>query len=144
MSKRRISKASKRRLTFFGTLSVVAIVYFCFSLLYNLYTIYSLVNEKKDLDNLYVELQEKADTLKKDIEKLNDEEYLAKYVREQYLYVGNGEYKLIIDPNSIKEETDNISKELNKNYIIFGLSILMLLIFIYVFSKGDKNKSKKK
>ena len=65
-------------------------------------------------------------------------------MREQYLYVGNGEYKLIIDPNSIKEETDNISKELNKNYIIFGLSILMLLIFIYVFSKGDKNKSKKK
>jgi len=142
MAKRKIPRKSKRRLAVFGTISVAAIVCFCFSLLYNLYTIYDLLNEKKELENLYVELQGEAETLKKDIEKLNDEEYLAGYAREHFLYVGDGEYKLIIDPDSVKEEVDEVSNELNKNYIISGFSIFMILVFIYVFSKGDKNKVK--
>ena len=68
MAKRRISKASKRRLTFFGTISLVAILYFCFSLIYNVYTIYDLSKEKKSLENLFIQLQEEAESLKIDIE----------------------------------------------------------------------------
>lgn len=141
MTKRRITKASKRRLTFFGTISLVAIVYFGFSLIYNVYTIFDLTREKKELENLYVELQEEAESLKIDIGKLNDEKYLANYAREHYLYSKDGEYIIQID--DLKEVEDNISSEINKNYIILGLSILMIVIFIYILSKGKKKKKKK-
>ena len=53
MPKRRITKASKRRLTVFGTISLIAIVYFCISLIYSGYSIYSLSKEKKELENLF-------------------------------------------------------------------------------------------
>ena len=140
MPKRRISKASKRRLTFFGTISLVAIVYFCFSLIYNAYTIYDLSKDKKNLDELLVELKKESDNLKLDIEKFNDPKYLADYARENYLYSKDGEY--IIQIEDIEDIEEDITKEINKNYIILGLSLLMVLIFIYIFSKGRK-KSKK-
>jgi hypothetical protein len=56
MPKRRITKASKRRLTIFGTVSVFAIIYFFVNLIYTGYTIYNLTTEKKELDKLYLEL----------------------------------------------------------------------------------------
>lgn len=145
MAKRRITKASKRRLTFFGTISVVAIVYFCFSLIYNVYTIYDLSSQKKFLENLYVELQEETESLKIDIEKLNDQTYLANYAREHYLYTNaeNGEYIIQID--DIEEIEEDVEKEINKNYLIFGLSLIMLFIFVYIIFKGKKkNKNNKK
>ncbi|MBE6139126.1 MAG: hypothetical protein E7174_01280 [Firmicutes bacterium] len=140
MPKRRISKASKRRLTFFGTISLIAIAYFFFSLLYNIYTIYDLTMEKKSLENLYVELQEETETLKIDIQKLNDKDYLANYAREHYSYTNaeNGEYIIKID--DIEEVEEDLTDEINKNYMILGLSGLMLLIFIYILSKGKKKR----
>ena len=86
MAKRRITKASKRRLTIFGTISVVAIIYFSISLIYSFYSIYNLSQQKKELEEKYIVLQEEAEKLKIDIEKLNDEKYLADYARENYLY----------------------------------------------------------
>lgn len=142
MTKRRISRASKRRLTFFGTISLIAIVYFFFSLIYNIYTIYDLSMEKNRLEKLYVELQDKAETLKIDIEKLNDDNYLANYAREHYLYSKDGEYIIQIDATDIEQIQDGISSEINKNYIIIGLSIFMLLVFIYILRKNRKSKRK--
>ena len=142
MTKRRISKASKRRLTFFGTISLVAIVYFGFSLIYNIYTIYDLSMEKKELENLYVQLQDEAESLKVDIEKLNDNNYLANYAREHFLYSKDGEYIIQIDTSDIEQVEDGISNEINRNYIIVGLSAFMILIFVYILSKGKKSKKK--
>ena len=142
MTKRRISKASKRRLTFFGTISLIAIVYFTFSLVYNIYTIYDLSIEKKRLETFYTELQEEAETLKIDIEKLSDSNYLANYAREHYLYSKDGEYIIQIDKSDLESIDDSISKELNKNYIIIGLSIFMVFIFIYILIKSKKGNKK--
>ena len=142
MAKRRITKASKRRLTFFGTISLVAIVYFCFSLIYNVYTIYELAKEKKELQSFYVELQEEAESLKIDIEKLNDEDYLANYAREHYLYSKDGEYIIQID--DLENIEEDISNEINKNYLIIVLSVIMILIFIYIILKGKRKPKKKK
>ena len=142
MPKRRISKASKRRLTFFGTFSIVLIVYFCFSLIYNIYTIYDLTKQKNQLEKLYVELQEEAESLKIDIEKLNDENYLANYAREHYLYSKDGEY--IIQMDDVEQVEEDLSEEINKNYLILGLSLLMILIFIYIISKGKRKTKKSK
>ena len=138
MAKRRISKASKRRLTFFGTLSLVAIVYFLFSLSYNVYTIYNLTNERKNLERLYAELQDKAETLKIDIEKFSDSSYLANYAREHYLYSKDGEYIIQIDTSDVEKVENEVNIEINKNYIIIALSIFMLFVFIYIFSRSRK------
>lgn len=140
MAKRRISKASKRRLTFFGTISLIAILYFGFSLIYNAYLIIDLTNEKKNLESLYVDLQEESKQLKIDIEKLNDDTYLANYAREHYLYSKDGEYIIQFDQEEFEED---LNSEINKNYIILGLSLLMVLIFIYILSKGKKKRRKK-
>lgn len=144
MPKRRITKASKRRLSIFGTISVVAIVYFCFSLIYNGYSIYNLSRQKEKLENDFVELQEKAEDLKLDIEKLNDPKYLADYARENYLYSKDDEYILQIEEIvETKEEIDTISTSINKNYILFGLGFLIFLIFVYIIIKSRKKDKKK-
>ena len=144
MSKRRVTKASKRRLTIFGTISLIAIVYFFISLICSIYTISNLTKEKKELENLYVELQEKAEDLNLDIEKLNDPDYLADYARENYLYSKDDEYILQIEEViETKEEIDTISTSINKNYILLGLVSLIFLMFLYIIIKSRKKDKKK-
>lgn len=144
MPKRRITKASKRRLTIFGTVSVIAIVYFIISLIYSFYSIYDLSMQKKELENTYLALQEEAENLKIDIEKLNDEKYLADYARENYLYSKDDEYIIQIEEIiETKEEIDTLDTIIDKNYILIGLSFLILLIFIYILFKGKKRNKKK-
>ena len=128
MAYRRVSKTAKRRLTLFGTLSIISIIYFSFSFLYNIYTINNLKDEKKKLDEYYVNLQEEFDELKKYKESLEiSDEEKANYIRENYSYVKDGEYKLKIE--EIEEESEKISDEINKNYIILAFSILIILMF---------------
>ena len=144
MSKRRVTKASKRRLTIFGTISLIAIVYFFISLICSIYTISNLAKEKKELENLYVELEEKAKDLNLDIEKLNDPDYLADYARENYLYSKDDEYILQIEEViETKEEIDTISININKNYILLCLVFLIFLMFLYIIIKSRKKEKKK-
>lgn len=146
MSKRKISMASKRRLTVFGTLSVLAIIYFIVSLFYNLYTIYNLINEKNKLEKNYIALQEEAENLKLDIEKLNDADYLANYARENYLYSKEGEYVLQLKDRTkeTEEKIDIISNNIKKNYLIVGLSVIMIIILVSIAKKGKKRTKKRK
>ena len=144
MAKRRISKASKRRLSLFGPLCIFFIIYFCVSLVYNIYSIYNLTLEKSNLKKEYLLLQEKSDELKKDIDKLNDPKYLADYAREQYLYSKNGEYIIQIDKDGLNDSIESIDSNINKNYVIISLTVVMLLVFIYIFAKSKKVKKKRK
>lgn len=146
MPKRRISKASKRRLTVFGPIFLFFIIYFSFSFIYNIYKIIDLTNDKKNLENHYVQLQEEAEQLKLDIAKLNDKKYLADFARENYLYSKDGEYIIKIGED-LKDDLDEtsylmkkINSVLNKNYIVLILSGLVILIFIYILFKGRKRK----
>ncbi len=144
MAKRRITKASKRRLSFFGAISVGAIIYFLISLIFNIYTICDLSIQKKELEDRLLVLKEESENLKLDIEKLNDEKYLADYARENYLYSKDDEYIIQIEEIvETKEEIDTISTVINKNYILLGLGILLVLIFLYILTKGKKNNKKK-
>ena len=143
MAKRRIPKVSKRRLTILGPISLIAILYFCFSLFYNAYNIYNLTNQKNELEDLYVQLQENAEDIKIYIEKLSDSEYLANYAREHYGYTTGGEYKIEFDLDSVEEDVDTIQNTINKNYVILALSGLMILIFVYILKKGKKKTRKK-
>lgn len=146
MAKRRITKASKRRLAVFGTLSITVIFIFAFSLLYNIYTIFNLTNEKIKLESFYVNLQEEAEQLKIDIEKLNDPKYLAAYARKEYGYSGPGEYilKLGDDINQTNDTISALNIEIKKDYIIIGLSVLMFFIFVYILFKGKRKPKNKR
>lgn len=133
---KRISRASKKRLMFFGTLSLICIISFVFSLIFNIYTIFNLTIEKKQLENKYIKLQEESEKLKKDVEKLNDPDYLADYAREKYLYSTQGEY--IIQMEEVEETIQTIDETLNKNYII--TAIVILIIIYLIFHRKRKRK----
>ena len=135
MSKK-VAKVTKRRLTVFGTISLVAIVYFCFTLGYHLYTIYNLRVQKNELEETYSKLQNEADDLQIEIDKLNDPDYLARYAREKFSYSKDGEY--IIKINETEKELDNIDDTLNINYVVVGLSGVLVLVFIYIIFRSRK------
>ena len=145
MARRKISKASKRRLSFFGPICIIIILYFLFSLLYNVYTIYTLTVEKNNLEKKYYLLQEESERLKTDIEKLNDEKYLADYARENYKYSKEGEYILQVEKEKeAEEELNSINFELNKNYILICISVFLFFMFVHLIRKNKREKKKHK
>lgn len=135
---RRISKSTKRRLRVFGILSLVCILYFIFCLGFELYKVHELKLEEKQLKEEYESLKKEAEELEVEIDELNDPEYLAKYARENYSYSKDGEY--IIKLNDKDEEIKKVNNEINGNYIIVGLSIFIIIIFLYVIIRSKKNK----
>ena len=63
----------------------------------NISKIYSMKLETTRLKEEQVSLEEEHKELEKDIKKLNDPDYITKYVREKYLYSKDGEIILRID-----------------------------------------------
>ena len=53
--------------------------------------------EKKQLEEKITLLEKEKDVLESDILKLKDPDYIAKYVREKYLYSKDGEVILRMD-----------------------------------------------
>ena len=95
--KKRKASKSKIRIFFaflvFGTItSILGYNLFC-----NIINIYNMKNEKLELKKKLVSLEEEKEDLETDILKLNDPEYIAKYVREKYFYSKEGELILRID-----------------------------------------------
>lgn len=68
---------------------------------YNLYSNLSTINEmklqKKELQNKIVSLKKEKEILESDLIKLEDPDYIAKYVREKYFYSKDGELILRMD-----------------------------------------------
>ncbi len=134
--KKKVSKASKRRLMIFGILSIMAIVYFFVTLFGYTYSYISLKKEENNLKNQLVFLQDKKANLKIEIQKLNDPEYVARYAKENYLYSADGEYVLKIDTN--EETEDNVVTNNNNVYYIIG--IILFLICLLIFRRKKKEK----
>ena len=97
--KKKKRKASISKIKIFFSIivftSITAILgYDC---LINILKIYDMKNEKKSLEEKLVVLQEEKEVLEGDILRLNDPEYIAKYVREKYFYSKDGEFILRLD-----------------------------------------------
>src|SRR5574344_996722 len=114
-----ISKASKRRLIIFGTISMVVIVYFLFSLTTMTYNIRVLTKKQNHLEKSLTELKESEDDLKNQLEKLSDPDYIARYARETYSYSKDGEYIIRLDENKQQTEEDEVIKDYSK-YVLIG------------------------
>lgn len=99
MGKKRKRKTSKSKIRIFVSLIVfgsvtVALAYNCFT---NIVKIQEMKNEKKELETQLVNLQEEKEVLETDILKLENPDYIAKYVREKYFYSKDGELILRLD-----------------------------------------------
>lgn len=134
--KKKIPKASKKRLAVFGTISVIIIFYFIFLLGYYIYQIYELKKEQKTLNDNYTELKAEEKELRNEIEKLQDDDYIARYAREEYSYSKDGEYILKIKEEETEEENINhLDINVDYNYIIYGGIGLLGIIIIHTIRK---------
>lgn len=131
------NKKSKRRLAFFGTLSIFIIGYFIFNFCYYSYRIMVLETSKTNLETELSTLQKKEETLTSDIQKLKDPEYIAKYARENYMYSRDGEYIIKIEDDTIIE--DEKKDSIDYKYLIIGSVACLSLIFIYVVKKKNSD-----
>ena len=134
--KKKIPKASKKRLAVFGTISVMIILYFIFLLGYYIYQIYQLKEEQKKLNDNYTELKANEKELRNEIERLQDSDYIARYARENYSYSKNGEYILKLKSEDNKEENKK-SFEINidYNYIVYAGVAILIIIIIHIVRK---------
>lgn len=134
--RKKIPKASKKRLAVFGTISVIIIFYFIFLLGYYVYQIYELKKEQKELNDNYIELKVEEKALRNEIEKLQDQDYIARYAREEYSYSKDGEYILKIKKDEKGEEkTNSLDINVDYNYIIYGGIGLLGIIIIHTIRK---------
>ena len=93
--------------------------------------------EKKRLEEELVELENEEDNLKIQIEMLKDEDYLAKYARENYLYSKDGEIVLKIDEDE-DTKVPNDEMSIDTKYVIYIGSGMIGLLILYVIFKKDK------
>lgn len=135
MAKKKVTKASKRRLILFGTLSCLMVGYFLFSAFHYTYSITKLENQKTVLEEQLVTLKEEEQTLKTEIQKLQDPEYIARYARENYLYSKDGEYIIKIEKEEPEEKKE---EEVETYYPIFflGIGIVFFFIILYILRKS--------
>lgn len=140
--KNNVTIQARRRLFFLRPISLFLVIFVVITFASNSYRLYQLVNEKKEKENNYIELQEESEHLKNEITKLNNPEYLAKYARENYAYSKDGEIIIKIDK---KNENDVERQEIKTNvkstkidlkqYSFVGIILLVLYISIYFVRK---------
>lgn len=142
MAKRQITKSSKRRLVILMPVVIFLIGYAAFTLIMTVSELYSLNKEEKELKENLTQLKGNAEDLKTEINKLQDEDYVARYARENYLYTKDGEYVIKVDEKETKEQTEKL--EIAENYIIYGCAALIVLVILYIIHKHRKKKKLEK
>ena len=85
-------KKKALRFLFFGVASFVFIGYFITIVINMSLEIFNKYEEKDVLNEELNTLKEKEQELSTDVLKLQDPEYVARYLREKYYYSKNGEY----------------------------------------------------
>lgn len=92
-----MTKKDKRRITLLMFIFIPLLIMFVSRMFSYWSVIYSNVKEKKELELKYKEILEREDLLKSEISKLEDEEYVARYAREKFLYSKDGEIIIKLD-----------------------------------------------
>lgn len=137
MSKRKVTKASKRRLLFFGSICVLVISYFIINTVTMLLDIKKLSTEQQTLQDNLLALQEDEVILNKELSKLKNDEYKARYAREYFLYSKEeGEYifATILEDEEVKVEEEQPQYDLYQ-YIIAAVIILLLLVILFILKR---------
>ena len=136
MKRKKFSRTSKRRLAFFGTLSLIVIGYAVFSFVYYSVNLLKAKNENINLENKLKSLQNDEENLKIEIQKLKDPEYIARYARENYSYSKDGEYIIKLDSSNKNEKQE---KKQNNNYIYYVVIGCCFIIIVTVLLNKKRN-----
>lgn len=88
---KKVTKKDKRRITLLIIIFIPLLTIFVSNMFSYWSQIYNNIKEKEELELLYREILEEEETLKSEIVKLQDDEYVARYAREKYLYSKDGE-----------------------------------------------------
>lgn len=126
---RKVKSKTKKRLILFGSLSIIAIVYFSYTLVSYSYKYIKLKKEHSNLETNLINLKEEESDLKNEITKLKDPDYVAKYAMEKYFYSKDGEYVIKINEPDKKETED----KKNNDYIYYisgGFGIILIFLII--------------
>ena len=92
-----MTKKDKRRITLLIMIMIPLLVLFVSRMFSYWSVIITNINEKKELETKYKDILEKEDLLKSEINKLQDEEDVARYAREKLLYSKDGEIIIKMD-----------------------------------------------
>ena len=84
--KKRITKKTKRRVTFLSGIILLLVGVIISSVFKDLCQVLTNKNEIAILTNKYNTLLHEEEALQSEITKLQDSEYVARYAREKYLY----------------------------------------------------------
>ena len=87
-------------------------------------------NEEKILEKKLYELKDQETDLNQEINKLKDDDYLARYAREEYLYSKDGEYVIKIEEKANEELPSEDETVKVPEYVI----ILNVLIFATIIT----------
>lgn len=114
-------KSEAGRIVFLLFIVVLFIVILISTVFSDVMRIISNKKETEELSNRYVELQEEEKSLKSEVFKLQDPEYIERYAREKYLLTSEGEKILIYvedgktpvnsDKKDESPEEDNTNKK---------------------------------
>ena len=92
MKKKKTNKGAVRRMSLYFLVFVCVLVYSGYVTFVSFGKIIDKYQEKKELEKKYANLISEEELLEKEVNKLQDPEYIAKYAREKYLYSKDGEY----------------------------------------------------
>ncbi len=90
--KKKNNRKKLRRILLLGLGSIAIIITMTLTIGKYWVDIIDKYNEKKELENKLIELQEQEKALRLDADKLQDPDYVARYAREKYLYSKDGEF----------------------------------------------------
>ena len=76
--------------------SFLVIIFTTFTIFKYWTEIYNKYQERNELKKELADLKDKEEELAADVDKLQDEDYIARYAREKYFYSKDGEYILKI------------------------------------------------
>lgn len=99
---RKKAKKQAFRLLVFGAVCLFIIGGILTSLTKVWINIYDKYKEKKELEEKILALKEEEEKLTIDVERLQDPEYVARFLREKYFYSKSGEYIIRIPEESEK------------------------------------------
>ena len=100
--KKKKTKTKKKVLRFFilGITCTILVAVILVTLTHVWINIYGKYKERKEIEEKLLKLKEKEEELVVDVEKLQDPEYVARYLREKYFYSKDGEYIIKIPKES--------------------------------------------
>ena len=101
---KKVSRKSKRRMGLLTCLLIAVIVLLGTSFFSNWSSIMKNKREVQALNEKYNDLLDEESSLKSEVAKLQDPDYVARYAREKYLYSKSGEIIIRIPENNNKEQ----------------------------------------